>query len=75
MATMAEEELGMEPERSPCTSSLENSSPTTDSGKSDTNNVHTATGLGNDLRLRGGFEEGLKNDPVIVSLEGKQEPL
>ena len=57
IATMAEEELGMEPERSPQDS------------ESDTDNVHIADG--NASRLRGGFEEGLKNDPVIVKFGGQ----
>lgn len=66
MATIAEEELGMEPVRSPgpCPPSLKHSSATTD-----TDSVHTTTGKAS--RLRGGFEEGLKNEPVIVKFGGR----
>ena len=61
MATMAEEELGMEPERAPRPSSptQSRSSPMTDP-----DSFHTT--IGKASRLRGGFEEGLKNEPVIV---------
>jgi hypothetical protein len=64
MATMAEEELGMEPERTPRSSSPTQSSPMTDP-----DSLHTTTGKAS--RLRGGFEEGLKNEPVIVQFGGQ----
>ena len=64
MATMAEDELGMEPERTPHPSSPTQSSPMTDP-----DSLHTTTGKAS--RLRGGFEEGLKNEPVIVQFGGQ----
>jgi hypothetical protein len=59
-ATMAEEELGMEPERAP-----RPSSPMTDTNL----NSHHVTGKA--LRLRGGFEEELKIEPFIVQFRGQ----
>ena len=63
LATMAEEELGMEPERAP-----RPSTPTLSSPMTDPDDVHTT---GKASRLRGGFEEGLKNEPVIVQFGGQ----
>ena len=54
----------MEPERAPCPSSPIQSSPMTDP-----DSIHTTTGKA--LRLQGGIEEGLKNEPVIVQLGGQ----
>jgi hypothetical protein len=65
MATMAEEELGMEPERAPRPPSPTQSSPS----MTDPDSLHTTTGKAS--RLRGGFEEELKNEPVIVHFGGK----
>ena len=68
MATMAEEELGMEPERSPYQSSPTPSSPMTITA--DTSGLHT-TSTGKASRLRGGFEKDLENEPVIVQFRGR----
>jgi hypothetical protein len=64
-ATMAEEEFGMEPERAPRPSSPIQSIPT----MTDTDSFHTTTR--NAMRLRGGFEEELKNEPVKVQFGGR----
>jgi hypothetical protein len=66
VATMAEEELGMEPERAPRPSSPTQSK---SSPMPDTDSLHTTTGKAS--RLRGGFEEGLKKEPVIVQFGGQ----
>jgi hypothetical protein len=64
VATMAEEEFGMEPERAPRPSSPIQTGPITD-----TDSLHTTTGKAS--RLRGGFEEELKNEPFIVQFGGQ----
>ena len=59
MATMAEEEFGIELECAP-----HPSSPMTDP-----DSIHTTNGKAS--RLQRGFEEGLKNEPVIVHFGGQ----
>lgn len=70
MATMAEEELGIELECAPCQS--RDSSPTESSPTSmtATGDLHT-TANGKAMRLRGGFEKDLKNEPIIVQFGGQ----
>ena len=63
MATMAEEELGMEPERAP-----RPLSPTQSIHMNDTDSLIT---IGKASRLRGGFEEELKNEPFKVRFGGQ----
>ena len=67
MATMAEEELGMEPERAPCHSSPTQSNHQATMTVDD--DLHTTTEKAS--RLRGGFEKDLENEPVIVHFGGQ----
>ena len=67
MATMAEEELGIELERTPYQSSPTPSSPMEITADS----LHTMTRTGKASRLWGGFEKDLENKPVIVRFGGQ----